>query len=294
MNISGTFEIEKSAKSKGGDRYKGQLSNDFHSELSTVYIPQTISRGNEDRPYRRIKIKISSNMEENAPEIPRNDIVMVSCHLKKTAKAGGGDRYDGKVNDEMLSIYISQCFSRIRQSKLTSNALPVKEALVIFQPTKSPLTSSSGQVSSSPSISSSRQNPIKAASLVKRERPSCYSSEHDQGISKRGKSNRFVIDVDDDEGETKSRNDQGIQKRGKSDCLVIDADHDEAGTKLSNPEIITLDPEDDERTSLPGVDLKAYLHEQHDDALIEKISDSSGNFCIETYLKIRMASDEFS
>lgn len=286
MNVFGTFDIERPAKSKGGDRYKGQLSNDVHSELSTVYIPQTISRDYQNEPYRRFNIKMLSNMDENGLEIPKDNCVMVSCYLKKAAKSGGGDRYDGKVNDEMLSIYISQCFSRTRHSKLTSNPVPVKEAQVIFLPIINPSISSSIQVSSSPSISPSRQTASEAASVLKRERPS--SSEHDQVISKLRKNGRFIIDVDADDGETKSRNDQSITKRGNRGRIVIDVDDDEGEAKSSNPDMHA------ERTSPQGVDLKAYLHEQYDDSIIKKISDSSGNYSLDTYLKIRMASEEFS
>lgn len=291
MNIFGTFDIDRPAKSKGGDRYKGQLSNDVHSELSTVYIPQTISRDNQNEPYRRFKIKMLSKMDETGLQIPRDDCVMVSCYLKKAAKSGGGDRYDGKVNDEMLSVYISQCFSRVRNSKLKSNAVPVKEARVIFLPVISPPISSSIQVLSSPLISINRQTASEAASFLKRERPS--TSEHDQVIPKRGRNNLFIIDVDANDCETKSRNDQSITKRGNLDRIVIGLDDDECEAKSSNQNIATLNHEHAEKTIPQGVDLKAYLHEQYDDSIIKKISDSSGNFSLDTYLKIRMAGEEF-
>lgn len=264
MDISGTFVIEKPAKSKGGDRYKGQLSNEYNSELSTVYIPQTISRDSENRPFRRIKIKIICSGYAIYDGVPNNDTVTVSCHLKKAAKSGGGDRYDGKVKDETLSIYISQCFSRSKLLNVTSNDQPVKEAHVIFSPMKSPSISSCSEVLSSPSINLSAQKYPEVTSLGKRDSSSLYLPESNQGISRRGRNDR-LIDVDDDEVETKSR----------------------------NPEMNALDPNHQVCSSLQEFGLQAYLHEQYDDAIVEKISDSSGNFSLETYLKIRMANGEF-
>lgn len=49
-----TFILEKEAKNLGGDKYKAKENSDF-----IIYIPQSISRKELDKPKKEIRISIS-------------------------------------------------------------------------------------------------------------------------------------------------------------------------------------------------------------------------------------------
>jgi hypothetical protein len=48
-----TFKLEKEAKNLGGDKYKCSTNEDF-----IIYIPQSISRKNTEKPKKEIRLSI--------------------------------------------------------------------------------------------------------------------------------------------------------------------------------------------------------------------------------------------
>ena len=103
---SGLFKIEAMAKGGGGDKYAGDLSTlessgKFHLEL---YVPQCFSRPSKDQPAHETLV-----LTLFVGAVDGNG---VHLQLSKAAKKTGGDKYQGEVKDEKLTIYIPQEISR--------------------------------------------------------------------------------------------------------------------------------------------------------------------------------------
>ena len=135
MNVSGLFELEKAAKSKGGDKYRGVLSNSCHDDPTTIYICQVVSRVSDNKPAPHIYVRVTAEDETSGtPENLEVADFSVQCDLTKAAKSRGSDRYDGSIQHENISVYIAQCFTRIASfsSSTSSKVDPIRSILVTF------------------------------------------------------------------------------------------------------------------------------------------------------------------
>ena len=161
MNVSGLFQLEKAAKSKGGDKYKGVLSNSCHDDPTSIYICQVVSRVSDNKPAPLIYVKVTAEDETNGTPVNLEVAdFSVQCNLTKAAKSRGSDRYDGSIQHENISVYIAQCFTRVESfsPSASSKVDPIRNILVTFtlveERTAGMLNSSCS--SSNPSSSSKR------------------------------------------------------------------------------------------------------------------------------------------
>lgn len=134
MNVSGLFELEKAAKSKGGDKYRGVLSNSGHDDPTTIYICQVVSRVADNKPASLIYVRVTEVETNGTPANLEVADFSAACNLTKAAKSRGSDRYDGSIQHENISIYIAQCFTRITpsSSSASSKADPIRNILATF------------------------------------------------------------------------------------------------------------------------------------------------------------------
>ena len=103
----GDFKLHAAAKSKGGDRYKGELTSlgNGNSFPLDIYVPQSISRDTENH----LSIASMSLCLLDGDIKADNSIVL---QLTKAAKGKGGDKYVGQVEDENVTVYLPQELSR--------------------------------------------------------------------------------------------------------------------------------------------------------------------------------------
>ena len=135
MDVVGVVQLEKCAKSKGGDKYAGELSNEKSKEAFNAYIPQGISRHGSNRPFKKFNIVIADRKEISPTTKVEKSVgpgISIRCVLKKVAKSGGGDRYDGVLDKESVAIYIPQCFTR------SPGKRPVACKWIVFYPMDNP------------------------------------------------------------------------------------------------------------------------------------------------------------
>lgn len=254
MEVSGKFTIEKQAKSKGGDKYSGILSNGFDEELTRIYLPQTVSRHQRQKPSKIIVVRISlgsfarkvtNDDEENADS--------VLCNLTKAAKAKGGDRYDGEINDEVISLYISQTFTRVALSaNTTSRVRPFQRMLISFS------RPNDTQPKSRP------QSPIAATSLGKRSR---QMSLPQSSTSSSNATTSRVIDID-----AEAEFDECVETQ--PDLILGKTVNLGSTTALSDQTI--------------EANFGAFEEKRRDDSIIESICDASGCFDLDLYFRMKM------
>lgn len=254
MNVSGNFSIEKQAKSKGGDRYSGILSDGSTEELTRIYLPQTVSRHRNKKPsptiYIRIKLgsfarKLTNDDDENT------DCVL--CTLTKVAKSTGGDRYDGEINDEVLSVYISQVFTRAAMSPdAPLKVRPFQHMHMTFS-----------RKNNTPSKSRA-QSPTVVSSLGKRDRESSLLQSPRNDLNAISRS-RIAIDVEEEFDE-----DVEIQPN-----LVLEKIVDRGSTT----EVI-------DGSVLEH--FEAFEEKRRDDSIIDSICDASGGFDLDLYFRMKM------
>ena len=113
----GLFSLSQKAKSKGGDKYKGELSPVDSADSSfpiEVYVPQLISRRKElKEPLGEFFLCVCSANDDF--DASSNSILM---KLTKPAKGSGGDKYEGTLLEDKMTIYIPQQFSRLDKSNI--------------------------------------------------------------------------------------------------------------------------------------------------------------------------------
>jgi hypothetical protein len=254
MNVSGNFSIEKQAKSKGGDRYSGTLSNGFDEELTKIYLPQTVSRRLNKKPSPTIYIKIklgSFARKLNNDDDESTDCVL--CILKKVAKSTGGDRYDGEINDEVISVYVSQIFTRAAVlGDAPSKVRPFQHMHITFS-----------RKNNTPSKSRA-QSPTVVSSLGKRDRQSSLPQSPRNDLNTMSRS-RIVIDV-----EAEFDEDVEVQPN-----LVLEKIVDQGSTT----EVID---------SSIGEHFEAFEEKRRDDSIIDSICDASGGFDLDLYFRMKM------
>lgn len=107
------LELESKAKKSGGDRYSNKDEG-----FSAVYVPQTISRTNNE-PSKHVIMNVEYNTEgtEN----------MIEFTLEKKAARTGGDKYHS-INDDKFNIYFPQSISR------KNSTTPVENLYITLTP----------------------------------------------------------------------------------------------------------------------------------------------------------------
>ena len=248
MNVSGNFSIEKQAKSKGGDRYSGILSDGSIEDLTRIYLPQTVSRHQNKKPsptiYIRIKLgsfarKLTNDDDENT------DCCL--CTLTKVAKSTGGDRYDGEINDEVISLYISQVFTRA-----ALKGRPFQHMHITFS-----------RKNSTPSKSRA-QSPTVVSSLGKRDRESSLLQSPRNDLDTISRS-RIVIDVEEEfDEDVEIQPNLGLEK-------IVD--------QGSTSEVIDGSVREH---------FEAFEEKRRDDSIIDSICDASGGFDLDLYFRMKM------
>lgn len=287
MNISGLFQLEKTAKSKGGDRYYGRLEDDHHIEDSRIYVPQCISRNRLKTPSKRIRIVIQAARNDKKFEaVERNSGVSVLCKLSKQAKASGGDRYDGTYKDEAIAIYVPQQFVRVRL-----NGRPEPAVSITFHPQVSRL---SGDTSASSSSSSVSTGLVPAVDLPVRKKikvDSALTASTAVAASKLKLEHERLVDGDKME-EKLSRQDLPIRK-SRIRVIYDDDDEDDSASVIPITQCSKQEIDFDVASSWqPEISFEAYVHKNDDDSVIRDISDADGNFNLQTYLMTKIAQGE--
>lgn len=255
MEVSGKFTIEKQAKSKGGDKYSGILSNGFDEELTRIYLPQTVSRHQRQKPSKIIVVRIS--LGSFARKVTNDDeekADSVLCNLTKAAKAEGGDRYDGKINDEVISLYISQTFTRVALSANTSSRVrPFQRMLISFS------RPNDAQPKSRP------QSPIAATSSLGKRSRQMSLPQSSTGSSNATTSRGIDIDVE-------AEFDEYVETQ--PDLILGKTVHLGSTTALSDHTVET--------------NFEAFEEKRRDDSIIESICDASGCFDLDLYFRMKM------
>ena len=251
MDVVGVLQLEKCAKSKGGDKYTGELSNKESKEAFNAYIPQGISRRDSDYPIKRFTIVIVDKKEISPTTKVEKSVgtgIWIRCVLKKVAKSRGGDRYDGVFDKESIAIYIPQCFTR----SLTKKPMACK--WIVFYSMDNPAL----QIVSDTSSSSSKMMAMRPLPTVSEKRLDSFKSDR----------------TNSDESTKRPRIGTQNPKVPVHD-LVSDTEDE------------TL--KDQKKSSDDGIIFAEYLCKNDDDCIIEEISDSNGNFDIQKYLDRKIA-----
>ena len=261
MNASGKFSIEKQAKSKGGDRYSGILSNGPYKELTRIYLPQTVSRRHKKKPSATIDIKISlGSVSRNLRNNDEENTDGVLCTLTKAAKSNGGDRYDGEINEEIISVYISQVFTRAAVlADASSKSRPFQRMLITFsRPNDAPPKSRA-------------QSPIAPSSLGKRSRQSSLP----QSSPSSSIANPSAHITFDEEAEFEE--DVEIQPN----LVLGKTSHLGSTTEVTGHPI---------ETPFKPIEthFEAFEEKRRDDSIIESICDASGCFDLDLYFRMKM------
>lgn len=113
---NGIFALSQKAKSKGGDRYKGELKNDKGEFSLDVYVPQSISRGRLSEPVSQMQLFLTS--ADFQSDGSSNSVCL---RLMKEAKAKGGDKYEGRISENKITMYLPQELSRLSSSSIRNN-----------------------------------------------------------------------------------------------------------------------------------------------------------------------------
>ena len=252
MDVVGVLQLEKRAKSKGGDKYTGELSNEESKEAFNAYIPQGISRKDSNYPIKRFTIVIVDKKEISPTTKVEKSVgtgIWIRCILKKVAKSGGGDRYDGVSNKESIAIYIPQCFTR----SLTKKPMACK--WIVFYS----MDNHALQIVSDTSSSSSKMiAAIRPLPTVLEKRLESFKSDG----------------TNPDESTKRPR--IGTQN---PEVPVHDL--------VSDTEDETF--KDQKNSSDDEIIFAEYLCKNDDDSIIEAISDPNGNFDIQKYLDRKIA-----
>lgn len=98
-----TFTLVKQATGKGNDRYTPSVT----TWTGDVYFPRNVSRDDDEKTIKNIKMTISSGYIPNGHRF----------NLKKPAVGGGGDRYVSEV-DDTFNVYVMQDVSRVDNTPL--------------------------------------------------------------------------------------------------------------------------------------------------------------------------------
>lgn len=254
MVVTGLLNLEKCAKSKGGDKYSGKLSDEDNEEILSIYIPQYLSRKGLSTAQKRFTIVISDRTEcYEGSKVDKSlgTGVRVLCALKKTAKSQGGDRYDGVLEKDPIVIYIPQCFTRSLTAK------PIKCKWITFypmdtMPIKAPSDTSSLSASSPISASTRKRSellsPTSTSNITFGDEVIKKPRIHDEN------SEVFVHD------------------------LVGDDEH------------YTLNEYRKPLCEAPS--FTAYSCKDDDDIIIKEISDADGNFDMQNYFRRKIAREE--
>ena len=108
---SGWFELVAAAKSRGGDRYRGDLSCPKSSTTCSldIYFPQMVSRlqygSSSQLPARRLYVTVEDSHYSSTS-------TGIRLLLAKAAKKLGGDKYEGIIEGEEVTIYLPQEITR--------------------------------------------------------------------------------------------------------------------------------------------------------------------------------------
>lgn len=101
----GRFSLIATASGLGSDRYLGELfSSSGHTYPMDVYLPQIFSRIGP-RPQQEVAI----TFREHADTVPNEAVLL---HIKRAAKASGGDRFHGTFRGRDVTIYLPQGITR--------------------------------------------------------------------------------------------------------------------------------------------------------------------------------------
>mmetsp|Transcript_895 Transcript_895/g.1957 ORF Transcript_895/g.1957 Transcript_895/m.1957 type:complete len:330 (+) Transcript_895:101-1090(+) len=123
----GDFSLKQKAKSKGGDKYSGELNGNTQqgSFPLDIYIPQPISRNGATEPIASISLYLSCVTGEGGASSGHHNAVILQ--LAKTAKSKGGDKFEGSVLDEKVTVYLPQELSRLANSKVRDKVVMMFE-----------------------------------------------------------------------------------------------------------------------------------------------------------------------
>lgn len=161
--VTGIFNLESAAKSKGGDKYKGE------GELPLdVYIPQSFSRKEGKAPVKQLSLSFYDNLKQEG---------CIMLKLAKAAAKSGGDKYEGECDGTKLTLYIPQAISRV-------NSKPRPSLIVIISNTNN----TGGGIATSSSLSSSSSSSLSLSQAEAKPEPK-HEPKHDPHSSSSGPGN---------------------------------------------------------------------------------------------------------